>query len=88
MFDVTRATATPRHAQVDFCAALAFIVGSALFFSPAYSIPATWLFLVGSLLVAARPTVTVARELHLARLPHPHLDHAPRDVGAHPSPDR
>lgn len=82
MFDARRITATPRHAEVygwyerlytlvDFFAACAFVVGSILFFSPAWSVPATWLFLIGSLLFAARPTVTVVREFHLARLPVP-----------------
>lgn len=63
------------YTLVDFMAALAFVIGSALFFSPAYSIPATRMFLVGSLLFAARPTVTVAREFHVARLPVGHHDH-------------
>jgi hypothetical protein len=31
----------------------------------------TWLFLIGSILFAVRPTIRLALELHLARLPVP-----------------
>lgn len=82
MFDPRSATAGPRHREiygryqkvytlVEFAAAVAFVVGSVLFFSPSQQTPATWFFLVGSILFAARPTVRVLRENHLARIPLP-----------------
>ena len=82
IFDVRRATASPQHIAVygryekvynliDFCAAVTFVVGSVLFFFPTQQDPATWAFLVGSILFAARPTVRVLREFHLARIPLP-----------------
>lgn len=82
MFDVGNATASPRHEEVhkryqrvytlvDFAAAMTFVVGSVLFFFDSQQLPATWAFLVGSILFAARPTVSVARELHLTRIPVP-----------------
>lgn len=82
IFDSRRATASPRHVAVyghyeklynliDFLAAAAFVVGSALFFFPDRQELAAWAFLVGSILFAARPTVRVLREFHLARIPLP-----------------
>lgn len=82
MFNARQAAASPQHAAVyaryeklynliDFCAAAAFVVGSALFFFPARQESATWAFLIGSILFAARPTVRVLREFHLARIPLP-----------------
>jgi hypothetical protein len=82
MFDSRRATASPEHVAVygryeklynlvDFLAAAAFVVGSALFFFPTQQESATWAFLGGSILFAARPTVRVLREFHLARIPMP-----------------
>jgi len=80
-------SATPEHIRVygfyerlytlvDFTAAIMFVIGSWLFFYPAEAVPATWLFLIGSICFAARPTVRVAREFHLARLPLPDDDAA------------
>jgi hypothetical protein len=82
MFDLRGATASPRHAEVyeryeklynliDFVAATLFIVGSVLFLFPSRQENATWAFLFGSILFAARPTVRVLREFHLARIPLP-----------------
>jgi YrhK-like protein len=82
VFDPRLATASDRHVRVygryqriytavEFAAAIAFVVGSAFFFSAALTPAADWLFLVGSLLFAARPTVRVLRENHLARIPMP-----------------
>jgi len=79
-FDPRRATATPRHAEltaryqsvytaVDFAAAVAFVVGSVFFFYSDLGRAADWLFLAGSILFAVRPTVAVAQQLHLGRLP-------------------
>lgn len=54
---------------VDALAAIAFIVGSALFFSESTQTPATWLFLIGSIFFAIRPLIHVVRDFHMARLP-------------------
>lgn len=70
---------TPRHLEVfwryqivrtlvDFGAAACFVVGSAFFFSTALTTPADWLFLVGSILFALKPTIDLVRSLHLRRL--------------------
>ena len=53
---------------VDFGAALCFIVGSILFFYASLSVPATWLFLIGSVLFAAKPSIRLWRELKLLRM--------------------
>lgn len=55
---------------VDAAAAVAFVIGSALFFSEATQTPATWLFLIGSLFFAIRPCVHLARDFHMSRLPN------------------
>ena len=54
------------YTLVDFAAALCFISGSVMFFSEAWKTPGTWLFLVGSLLFATKPTLRLAREIRLA----------------------
>ena len=54
---------------VDALAAIAFVVGSALFFSDSTKTAGTWLFLIGSVFFAVRPLIHLARDLHLARLP-------------------
>lgn len=51
----------------DTVAALMFIVGSALFFSPSTSYAATWLFLVGSASMLIRPAIRLSRRIHLRR---------------------
>ncbi len=51
----------------DTIAALMFIVGSALFFSPRTAHAATWLFLIGSVSMLARPAIRLARRIHLRR---------------------
>ena len=53
---------------VDFGAAICFIIGSVLFFSESTQITATWLFLIGSILFAVKPTIDMVRSLHLSRL--------------------
>lgn len=55
------------YTAVDFGAAICFVVGSVMFFSEAWLIPGTWLFLVGSLLFAAKPSLRLAREIQLWR---------------------
>lgn len=52
---------------VEFLAALAFIVGSVMFFREAWQTAGTWLFLVGSVLFAVRPTLKLVREVALVR---------------------
>lgn len=79
-FDHGLRTCSPRHAEivrryeigrtlVEFLAAVAFIIGSVFFFYPDLVYAGTWFFVIGSVLFAARPTVRLALELHLARIP-------------------
>lgn len=81
-FDHGLRSASARHAMavrhyelartlVEFLAAIAFIAGSILFFYSALVIAGTWLFLIGSILFAVRPSIRLLLELHLARLPVP-----------------
>lgn len=53
------------HTLIDFAAALCFFIGSIMFFYPAWLVPGTWLFVVGSALFAAKPTTRIIRELRL-----------------------
>ena len=52
---------------VDFGAALMFIIGSVMFFFEAWMDAGTWLFLVGSILFAVKPTIRLVREVHMYR---------------------
>ncbi|SDE08477.1 YrhK family protein [Rhodospira trueperi] len=52
------------HLTVDFLAGLTFTVGSVLFFWPRTEVPAIWLFVVGSVLFTAKPSVRLAHMLH------------------------
>lgn len=81
-FDDALRTRSPRHAEitrryeigrtlVEFLAAVSFIIGSIFFFYPGLVYAGTWLFVIGSVLFAVRPTVRLALELHLASLPVP-----------------
>ncbi|UYQ72404.1 YrhK family protein [Pelagibacterium flavum] len=56
------------YTTIDFGAALCFVIGSVLFFSASTQTAATWFFLVGSLLFAAKPTLRLVRELHYLKL--------------------
>ncbi|MBZ4023874.1 hypothetical protein CKO11_15585 [Rhodobacter sp. TJ_12] len=56
------------YTLVDFGAALCFIVGSVFFFFDSLVFPGTWLFLIGSILFAAKPTLRLVRELKLLRM--------------------
>lgn len=49
----------------DFAAGLLFLVGSIMFFWESTKIPATWCFTIGSVLFVARPTIRLARRIHL-----------------------
>ena len=53
------------HTLIDFFAALSFLIGSIMFFYQAWLVPGTWLFVIGSLLFAAKPTTRIVRELRL-----------------------
>ncbi|KAA5605897.1 hypothetical protein F1188_08910 [Roseospira marina] len=55
------------HLLVDFLAGLTFTVGSVLFFWPATETPAIWLFVIGSVLFMAKPTVRLVHMLHDGR---------------------
>lgn len=70
---------SPRHEEtasryeiartfVEFLAAVCFIIGSVFFFYESLQYAGTWLFLVGSILFAVRPTVRLVMEIHLARM--------------------
>ncbi|MBV7408363.1 YrhK family protein [Maritimibacter sp. DP1N21-5] len=56
------------HTGVDFLAAACFLIGSFLFFSNTTQYAATWLFVIGSLAFAAKPTIRLIREVKLYRL--------------------
>ncbi|MEC3859866.1 YrhK family protein [Mesobacterium sp. TK19101] len=56
------------HTAVDFLAAIAFLVGSVLFFDDATQYTATWLFVIGSLFFAMKPTLRLTREIRLYRM--------------------
>ncbi len=56
------------HLLVDFAAATLFVVGSILFLNPGLETAGSWLFLIGSLFFAMKPTVRLIRFLHLRRL--------------------
>ncbi|MDX1648609.1 MAG: YrhK family protein [Myxococcota bacterium] len=51
------------HTAVDFTAALFFVIGSCLFLDASWRHVGTWLFIVGSVLFAVRPSLRFAREL-------------------------
>ena len=53
---------------VDFAAAICFVIGSVMFFFEEWQTPGTWLFLIGSILFALKPTLRLARELKLAAM--------------------
>jgi hypothetical protein len=82
LFDESVRSATPSHEQlvrryefgrtvVEFMAAVTFIVGSVFFFYESLTYAGTWLFVIGSVLFAVRPSIRLLLELHLARLPVP-----------------
>lgn len=82
LFDHANRSATPGHSEivrkyelyrtiVEFLAAVFFIVGSVFFFYESLLYAGTWLFLIGSILFAVRPTIRLLLELRLANLPVP-----------------
>lgn len=56
------------HTLVDFSAAVLFIIGSIMFFSDAWATMGTWMFLIGSIFFAVKPTLRLFRELRLVAL--------------------
>lgn len=56
------------YTVIDFCAALAFLIGSVMFFYPAWEHAGTWFFVVGSGMFAAKPTLRLWREFKLYRM--------------------
>lgn len=56
------------YTLIDFAAAILFVIGSIMFFFDDWQTPGTWMFLIGSLFFAAKPTLRVVRELHLAAM--------------------
>lgn len=56
------------YTAVDFTAALCFVVGSVMFFYADWQETGTWLFLVGSIAFAMKPTIRLARELRFLSL--------------------
>lgn len=44
------------------------MVGSFLFFSDSTAYTATWLFVVGSVLMLIRPSIRITRRVHLQRI--------------------
>lgn len=56
------------HLIADFAAGLCFVVGSVFFFYDSLLYAGTWLFLIGSLLFVAKPTIRLAHEIRRKRL--------------------
>ncbi|WP_138465126.1 YrhK family protein [Poseidonocella sp. HB161398] len=56
------------YTAVDFLAALLFVAGSIFFFYDSLMTAGTWLFLVGSICFAMKPTIRLWRELKLAAM--------------------
>jgi hypothetical protein len=56
------------HLVVDFTAGFCFVVGSAFFFYKSLVYAGTWLFLIGSIMFAAKPTVRLTHQLHRNRV--------------------
>lgn len=79
MFQPSTRTLSPEHERifalfevwytiVDTSAALLFIGGSILFFWMETEITATWMFLIGSVCFALKPTIRLMRELKFLRM--------------------
>ncbi|MAZ04273.1 MAG: N-acetyl-gamma-glutamyl-phosphate reductase [Sneathiella sp.] len=78
LFDPNNHTCSKKHEEiyafyaliytiVDFSAAIFFIGGSILFFYESTTYIGTWLFLIGSIFFALRPTTRLLRELAYIR---------------------
>ena len=51
------------HLIADFIAGITFVLGSALLFYPAWETLAIWLFFIGSVAFAVKPTIRLAHSL-------------------------
>lgn len=56
------------YTAVDFAAAILFVIGSIKFFSEDWQTTGTWMFLIGSLCFAAKPTIRLVRDIHLTAM--------------------
>jgi len=56
------------YTLADFGAAFSFVIGSIFFFSERLMTAGTWLFLIGSILFAAKPSIRLIREIKLAAM--------------------
>lgn len=52
----------------DFLIAMWFAVGSVFFLFHNLVLPGTWLFVIGSVQLAIRPTIRLTRRIHLRRI--------------------
>ncbi|MBE1514005.1 YrhK family protein [Nesterenkonia halotolerans] len=52
----------------DFLIAVAFAVGSVMFFYESTMHAGTWLFVIGSVLLMVRPTIRLVRRFHLVKV--------------------
>ncbi|MEQ9257567.1 MAG: YrhK family protein [Roseovarius sp.] len=68
------------HTAVDFAAAISFLIGSILFFWPDYETAAIWLFVIGSVFFCIKPSLRLAREIHLWR--YGELDKLANGIGS------
>lgn len=69
----------------DIMTGLWFVVGSCFFFYASMQIPATWLFLIGSVQLLIRPIIRIAKDVHLQRKPYsegPATEGATNESGA------
>lgn len=55
------------YTGIDFTAAMLFITGSVLFLDEETRHYGTWLFLIGSVFFAAKPTLRLVREIYFLR---------------------
>lgn len=56
------------YTLADFSAAFSFVIGSVFFFFEGLMTAGTWLFLFGSILFAAKPTIRLIRDIKLAAM--------------------
>lgn len=79
LFNPSNRSKSPKHERlyaiyevwytaVDFAAAFLFVIGSVFFFWADTETLATWMFLVGSICFALKPTIRLVRELHYLSL--------------------
>jgi hypothetical protein len=79
LFNPSNRTESPAHERVyaifevwytlvDLAAALLFVFGSVLFFWSDTRTPATWMFVIGSVCFALKPTIRLMREVKLLRM--------------------